>query len=293
MNTDGFLAYLRNRASARTIDSYTRNLSHFVGFLREEEIPPAQDQIAKETVQAYLDYLKEQDYSGPTIAQHLDTLRSFFTYLKWSPNPAKQVSHEFTRALPSCLTVEQVKDFLRVPLGRTIKEIRDRAILEVLYDTGMTVGELTNLQLNDVALGRGSSITVNKSRKIKGRDRQRNVPLGKSAEKALRQYLAIRDGRRRHLFLNLANKAGKKGISERSIERIIKQYAKGLNLEVNPYILRHSRAVHLLKSGTDIRRVRSLLGHENLPTTAIYCDLAQNDFFEAYRKSHHPRVKGS
>ena len=292
-----FLEYLNlgRNVSPHTLRSYASDLVQFIDFLAAvhgDEGDPRSSTAGD--VRRYLAHLREKHYSRASVARKIASLRSFYKFLvrerEVEENPAGAVrAPKLKRRLPDCLDLSEVDRLLSAPPANTLLGARDRAILELLYSTGMRISEMAHLDLRnldrfgEVALLRG-----------KGR-KERITPIGRPAMMALEQYLALRQrywaGRpqadREALFLN---KNGQR-LSGRSVRRMLEKYAReaGLGRRVSPHTLRHSFATHMLDQGADLRAVQELLGHESLSTTQIYTHVSTDRMRHVYARSH-PRA---
>lgn len=295
------LAKERN-LSSNTIRSYGTDLRLFLDFLTEKGIskPSEVDHLA---IREFLSRLKEGDEeqagrSRVTMARKISTLRTFFRYLagrghvKGDPTGLIR-SPRRRRKLPSYLTEEEVESLLNTPDNKGFLGVRDRALLEVLYSTGMRVGEVEGVNLEDMNLNGGYMRVRGKGR------RERLAMLGPPAVASLRSYLPERSrltqerrtGSEVALFIN--HKTARR-LTARSIRRILKGYLvrAGLSPEYSPHSLRHSFATHILNRGANLREVQELLGHKRIATTQIYTHLDIKKLQEIYRKAH-PRSEAS
>jgi len=298
-----FLRYLEGErnASPHTLRSYESDLRQFARYLAggpdrlteneaADEPAPAIDVVDRTTVRAYLAHLQSLGASRRTVGRKLATLRSFFKFLCreaiLEKNPAKTiVSPRIGRPLPKLLTIDEIRGMLELPNTDEPLGARDKAILEVLYSTGIRAGELVALRTKDVDLIGGSL-------KIRGKGRKERIgPLGSYAAEALRQYIAVRtllrptvaagDG----LFLNARGGP----LTTRSVQRIVSKYARAALTgrdDVTPHTLRHSYATHMLDAGADLRVVQELLGHANLSTTQIYTHVTTERLRQVYNAAH-------
>ena len=246
-------------------------------------------------VRSFVGYLAGQNYTKSTTARKLATLRSFYKYLvkrglvDTSPMVGIRTPKQEKR-LPKCLTVEQIQQLLDAPGDGDILSCRDKAILEVLYSSGIRVSELVELKLSDLDLDEGILRIIGKGRK------ERLTPIGSQAIDAISRYLQIRqlDSRidppheDQKVFLN---KHGDP-LSTRSVRRKLDKYLGmvGLDPGISPHTLRHSFATHLLNNGADLRSVQELLGHQSLSTTQIYTHLTTTRMKEVYDEAH-PRAR--
>lgn len=293
-----FLSAEKN-ASSHTCRCYQRDLREFEEFLKGQEIQQTSEvsldwsQVDRITIRKYLSVLYRKNKKS-SIARKLSTLRSFFRYLvreKLVPtNPAKIVSTpKVEKPLPKTLTVDETFKILdsSVPHMEMISDneaqfriSRDRAILELLYSSGLRVGELVGLDLKHLNINLGIVRVMGKGKK------ERIVPVGEKAIEALRSYLRSRGDpdSEEPLFLN--SRGGR--LTSRSVERLVKKYtrASGIIRTVSPHSLRHSFATHLLDAGADIREIQEMLGHASLSTTQRYIHLSPGKLMEVYDKSH-------
>lgn len=298
---DSFLKYVRfeRNYSPHTVSSYRHDLEEFQNYLsrgrRDQTISPAE--IDHLSIREFLGHLHQKGNQRRTVARKLATLRSFFRFLHREDviqvNPARIVrTPRQDASQPRFLSRDEVEVILSLPGRQTDAGIRDCAILETLYATGIRVAELVGLNVEDVAPGE-------RLMKVRGKGRkERLVPFGENAEKAIRLFLPVRQRLLRRsrtvdqpnaLFLNL--RGGR--ITVRSVQRNIRKYVRhsALALDVHPHLFRHSFATHLLDAGADLRSIQELLGHESLATTQKYTHLAIEQLIATYRAAH-PRAKG-
>jgi len=301
-----FLDYLKleKHFSDYTIKRYGADLIQFAQFLAGEigQRQPAPGQNADEqhircdtlTIREYLNYLYAQNYTKSTTARKLATLRSFYKFLvrrgSVSANPLSTIrTPKQEKRLPKCLDLEQVQKLLEAPGDGDLLSARDRAMLEVLYSSGIRVSELVELEMADLDLQEGVLRVRGKGRK------DRLTPIGSQAIKALQRYFELRSvdsrcqGPQSHrVFLNKHGDS----LSTRSVRRKLDKYllSAGLDPGISPHTLRHSFATHLLNNGADLRSVQELLGHQSLSTTQIYTHLTTQRMKEVYDQAH-PRGK--
>jgi len=288
-----FIQYLtlEKNASAHTCRCYRKDLEEFENFLRNSNIkvdPHGQFEIEKVDrfdIRRYLSFLHRKNRKS-SIARKLSTLRSFFRYLVRekviSVNPAKGVSTpKVEKPLPTTLTVDEAFRLMDCPKREEKeRELRDRAILELLYSSGLRVGELVSLNLRDLDLTLGIVKVFGKGRK------ERIVPVGSKAIEALKAYLENRMSGEPDTPLFINTRGGR--LTARSVDRIIKRYSKssGIVRKVSPHTLRHTFATHLLDAGADIREIQEMLGHSSLSTTQRYIHLTPGKLMEVYDKAH-------
>ncbi len=295
---DHFIEYLRSsrRASPHTLRCYSADLVRFFQFLEARglaagEAPlPSIDYLV---IRRYLGELAQRNYARRSIARQLSSLKAFFKFLqrdgRVEQNPAAGVSApKLPRKLPEVLERDEVEALLAAPDPKTPRGLRDRAILELLYATGLRVSEVSALPLAALDLVEGEARVIGK------RDKERSVILGRPSVEALRSYL--REARpllEQHsptdaVFLNQTD--GRR-LSERSIHKLVVRYANavGLGRPVTPHTLRHTFATHMLEQGADLRIVQELLGHASLSTTQIYTRVSREHLKRVYEHAH-PRA---
>jgi len=252
-------------------------------------------------IRAFLAHLGEQDYSSATMARKIATLRSFY---KWAHRKGITQTNPMTlirtprqsKRLPKAISVEQIERLLATPSDRDVLGLRDRAMLETLYSTGLRVSELVALDVDDLDL-------ENESMRVRGKGKkERHVPLGAHALHAIRRYIerVNADDRFKAVWQDASgdrplfiNKHGKR-LSSRSVRRKLDKYLReiGLDGSISPHTLRHSFATHLLDNGADLRSVQELLGHQSLSTTQVYTHLSGQRVRDAYDRAH-PRAEAS
>jgi integrase/recombinase XerC len=250
-------------------------------------------------IREFLSHLGEQHYSAATMARKIATLRSFY---KWADRRGLSDTNPMTlirtprqgKRLPKAITIEQIEKLLAAPDDKEVLGMRDRAMLETLYSTGIRVSELVGLEIDDIDMA-GEAV------KVKGKGKkERVVPLGAHALGAIRKYVDMlkADGRLlsawaegRALKPLFVNKHGGR-LSSRSVRRKLDKYLKqvGLDPTISPHTLRHSFATHLLDNGADLRSVQELLGHQSLSTTQVYTHLTTQRMQNAYNQAH-PRAE--
>lgn len=282
-----FLRYEKN-ASEHTISSYGRDLNQLADYLKENRFNwRTVDTLA---LRGFLAELHERNLKKSSVVRKLAAIRSFFEFglrKKWrQDNPASALSTpRLEQPIPGFLTEEETTEFLEWSVNHNNPlEVRDRAILELLYASGLRVSELTSLDLEDLSL---------KERliRVKGKGKkERIVPFGRQAEKWLKDYLSMRARIRANqisgpaLFVNC--RGGR--LTARSVQRLVQSRLKQIAVlrKISPHSLRHSFASHLLSRGADLRAIQELLGHKSLATTQKYTHLDLNRLIEVYRKSH-------
>jgi len=293
---DGYIQYLKleRNLSMHTVRSYNSDLEQFFSFLSETAVGSV-GEIDHLHIREFLSELQKGDIQKRTIARKICSLRSFFKFCYQngivSSNPLEKVnSPKLGRKLPSFLYLESVELLLDAP-DRTANGLRDKALLEMLYASGMRVGELEQLNCNDIDFENCQVLVVGKGNK------ERMVPIGSYAMAALQEYLhkvrplfagrVVDDSQRDALFLS------QKGtrLSSRGIRYLVKKYVNKASLQagISPHSLRHSFATHLLEKGADLRCVQELLGHTSLSTTQIYTHISRKRLKDTYDR-YHPRA---
>ncbi|MCS7258638.1 MAG: tyrosine recombinase XerC [candidate division WOR-3 bacterium] len=286
---DAFLKYLceERNFSFHTIRSYKVDLGQFLEYLSDRKKHRNLLLVKKEDIRDFLGYLFQYGYDRRSIARKLSTLKSFYKFLVRKKiltlNPARFIkTPKITKKLPGFLSEYQVQKILNIQ-GNDEKSLRDRAILEVLYATGIRVSELVGLNVTDVDF-------ADETIRVQGKgNKERIIPLGSYAQKALKEYLAVRkDQNNSALFLN---RRGQR-ISNRAVQTIVKRIISRLPeaTKTNPHILRHSFATHLLDRGADLRVVQELLGHSSLHATEVYTHVTVEHLKKVYDKAH-PRAE--
>jgi integrase/recombinase XerC len=291
-----FLEHLRyeRNVSAHTLRNYSSDLEQFISYLNpDKKRLPEVSEIDHLTIREWMASLHSEQKKKSSIARKLAALRTFFQFLVREGvldlNPAKLVSTpRLEKKLPVHLSIEEAIRFIETPDLETDLGKRDRAMLDLLYATGVRVAELTTLNLRDLDFGNQLVRVTGKRRK------QRIVPFGEPAGEAIRYYLGVRDkfllnapvSKRDEeaLFLNYQGTR----ITTRSVGRMVEKYIRicaGMH-NISPHALRHSFATHLLDSGADLRDIQELLGHARLSTTQVYTHVSMEKLIEVYDKAH-------
>jgi len=282
-----FLEYLgvERGASPHTLRGYAADLTEFTRFLADEKVGGLPDADTR-AVRAYVARLHQRRLSKATIARKLAAVRSCFRFLArrgaLPANPARQVrSPRLGRRLPSFLPVDEATVLLNAPPEPSAAGARDRALLELLYASGLRVAEGCGLDLDDLDEARRTVRVVGKG------DKERVVPVGETALEALAAYLAMRGRQRGPIFLNA--RGGR--LTPRSAHRIVRARARqvGIDQRVTPHTLRHSFATHMLGAGADLRLIQELLGHSRLSTTQRYTHVSPEHLMRVYDRAH-PRA---
>lgn len=286
---ESFIEYLiiEKKYSKNTVSSYERDLKKFSNILKNKSLY----EITRKDIQNFINEINK-DQSTRSISRNISTLKSFYKYLKLNKiikiNPMDQINNPKTKkALPKVLSEEEINNILDIEL-KTDFDYRNKAMLELMYSSGLRVSELINLNVNDIDL-------ENDTVKIFGKgSKERIIPLNDYAKEALKEYIAVhrkelfKHGENNYLFLNNhGNKMTRQGLF-----KILKNIAKEKNIktEFSPHTLRHSFATHLLKYGADLRSIQELLGHSDISSTQIYTHIT-NEKLEKDYKEYHPHGK--
>ena len=274
--------------SDNSVDSYLLDIYKYLEYMEKNNIKIINN-IKKEDIYNYLKLLDKQNYSIYSVVRKISSIKTFHRYLT-SMYEINDVSIDidtprFYKKLPNILTIEEVENLLNIKL-KTAFDYRNKAMLEVMYATGLRVSELVNLELNNVNLDEGYVRCFGKGNK------ERIVPLGEIALKYLKIYIDdYRDSlkKRCHCDKIFLNNHGK-GITRQGFFIILKEIAeeKGIKKNITPHMLRHSFATHLLNNGADLRSIQVMLGHSNLSTTQIYTNVSNEVLKENY-ELYHPR----
>jgi integrase/recombinase XerD len=279
--------------ASNTLSAYRRDMAKFEDFAKKRKL--ALNAVKRDDLVDFLASLYRQKLESKTVARHLVTLRNFFRHAQVqgsiSEDPTAHLeSPKIRRSLPGYLRLEEVEKLLELPDQKTPLGLRDRAMLEVLYSTGLRVSELTSLRVTDLDMKVGCVRCIGKG------DKERLVPVGRKALGIVERYL--RDGRTALIgpgrgsagaFLFVNRRGGR--ISRVGVWKIFSAYGRkaGLRVPLTPHMLRHSFATHLLERGADLRSVQLMLGHSDISTTQIYTHVVEERLKQIY-KAHHPRA---
>ena len=290
---ESYLDYLRveKGLAPNSINSYRLDLNKYLSFLKSKGIT-APSKISKKDVTNFLFYLKGK-LSVNSIARALSSIKSFHSFLLReklsSSDPSGLIeAPKLGKKIPDVLSFEEVSRILKAPNYRNAHGARDKAILELMYATGLRVSEAANLRLMDINLDVGFLKCRGKSSK------ERIVPLGRIAQKFIKRYIEDARpklmGEKSSVYLFVAQ--GGRRLSRQSIWKMIRRIVKKLRIRkfVSPHTLRHSFATHLLEGGADLRSVQELLGHANITTTQIYTHINRMRLKEVH-SAYHPRAK--
>tara|TARA_B100001939_G_scaffold33954_1_gene26366 strand:- start:790 stop:1677 length:888 start_codon:yes stop_codon:yes gene_type:complete len=276
--------FIEKGLSKNTIKSYESDLKEFFAWCHNihKKLP---SKLTSSSINIYLGYLFNKNIKSSSVNRKLSTLKAFYIFLYKQKLilkiPTEDIeTPKIQKKLPSTLSENEVEKLLKAPKDKNIVELRDKAMLEMLYATGMRISELVNLK----------EVNVDKNRQVvkvlgKG-SKERLIPFGDEALDSLQKYLHKRNSRNIYIFLNNRdNKLSRVGFWQR-----VKIYLKRVHLksDITPHTLRHAFATHLLNRGADLRSVQLLLGHSDLSTTQIYTHIAKQRLSEMHKK-HHPR----
>ncbi len=284
-----FIDYLKEtkNASESTVNSYQRDLKKLNEYLLEHGIEDVQS-VTATNLNSYVLYLEKKGLSSATVSRNVASMKAFFHYAcsnrQIDQDPTEKIrAPHIERKLPGILSVEETVRLLEQPSGNSPKEYRDRAMLELLYATGMRVSELISVRLSDVQLALEYVI-------CRDAGRERVIPFGEQAKKALEQYL--REGRQKllrgqesdFLFVNCSGKP----MSRQGFWKLVKHYAAmaGIVTDITPHTLRHSFAAHLVQNGADLKAVQEMMGHSDIATTQIYRNIGAERLRSVYSASH-------
>lgn len=286
---NAFMVYLHNvkRTSENTEMSYRRDLFKVKKYMEEQGIQDI-GKITSTNLNSYILHMEKLKFSAATISRNIASLKAFYHYLFKEGMVAKDEAEmlrapKIEKKMPEILSMQEVVRLLEQPSGSTPKEIRDKAMLELLYATGIRVTELITLKLADVNLQMGYIV-------CKDAGKERVIPFGNEAKNALARYLEetrssmISEASSQYLFANCSGQP----MSRQGFWKLIKFYAKkaGIVADITPHTLRHSFAAHLVENGADLRSVQEMLGHSDISTTQIYANINHNRIREVYAKAH-------
>lgn len=289
-----FITYVEETKDLRgaTLESYERDLKQFLAFLEERDIHHLEE-VTRTSILLYFSMLKERGKAPATITRASVSLKAFFQYLLASrvinQDPYVKVdTPKHDKKLPHILSIEEIDKLLAMPDVTTVLGLRDKAMLEMLYATGLRVSELNAIKVQDIDLDYGFV------RGVSSTGKERIIPIGSVTVKWIQRYMKEalpvlhKEGTSTHLFLNRQGQ----GISRQGFWKMIKKYGKeaGLTDELTPHTLRHSFASHLLERGADIRAVQEMLGHGDISTIQVYLQRSKQNLKSVY-DSFHPRAK--
>ena len=286
-----FLEFLENdkKLSSNTLQSYKRDITQYQEYIDKNGLNYLK--IDNEEIDKYFEYLRAMNKKTSTISRNLATIRSFYQFLvktkKIKKDPTVGVqSPKVEKKVPSILSSQEVELLLEQPKAIDLKGIRDKAMLEFAYATGMRVTEIISLNISDVNI-KESLVVCNSGFK------KRNIPLGSISMKALIEYIEksrpilIKDDKTEALFVNVNGKR----LTRQGFWKIVKFYKEQAHIskDITPHVLRHSFATHLLQNGAEIKAVQSMLGHSDISSTQVYMQFQKENLKDIYNKAH-PRA---
>ncbi len=290
---DQYLSYLviEKGSAANTIEAYSRDLDRYLAYLETKVGKDSLRDAKEEDLIAYMGQLRREGLSARSVNRCVSAIRGFFKFMQKERlivnSPAADLEQAKTwQSLPDVLSKDEVELILSVPVRSTAVGMRDRAMMELLYATGLRISELKDLALNSINWQVGYLQAVGKGNKT------RLVPIGRVAQEALREYIQgarpafLKGGRCELLFLTRLGE----GFTRQGLWKIIKGYVRlsGINKRVYPHTFRHSFATHLLAGGADLRAVQVMLGHADISTTQVYTHVTRERLKEIH-KAYHPR----
>ena len=286
-----FFKFLENdkKVSNNTLLSYKRDLKQFEEYLNENCIK--YNKVKNENIKEYIEYLNNEGKKPSTISRMIASIRSFYQYeqkiKKITQNPTDNIqSPKIEKKAPCILTAEEVELLLEQPKDIDLKGIRDKAMLEFAYASGMRVTEIISLNIEDINFEDGVV-------SCKSGNRSRIIPLGKMSLNALKEYvdnarnILVKSEKETALFVNLNGKR----LTRQGFWKIIKYYQEQANItkDITPHTLRHSFATHLLQNGADLKSIQMMLGHSDISSTQVYMQFQNGGLNDVYKKSH-PRA---
>ncbi len=290
-NIDEFISYLHNvkKLSNNTEVSYRRDLNKMQSYMDSVGVRSVTD-VTPEELHDYIIYLEKNGFATATVSRSVASMKAFYSYLYKQGRIQDDVtavlkSPKIEKKMPDVLSMEEVARLLDEPSGESPKEIRDKAMLELLYATGIRVTELISLSLSDVNTQMCYIICRDPHQ-----NKERMIPFGSKARMALMNYFAksrpvfVKDQNCTVLFTNCSGKT----MSRQGFWKLIKHYAAraGIDADITPHTLRHSFAAHLVENGANLRAVQEMLGHSDISTTQIYAHLNNNRLRQVYAKAH-------
>ena len=277
------------KLSNNTLQSYKRDITQYESYINEENLQYLK--VTKDDIKKYLENLKNIGKKTSTISRNLASIRSFYQYLvrtkKIKEDPTEGIqSPKVEKRVPSVLSSKEVELLLEQPKAVDLKGIRDKAMLEFAYATGMRVTEIINLNLEDVNLKEGYVSCTNANK-------QRNIPLGAISINALKEYIKkarpylIKSEDEKSLFVNINGKR----LTRQGFWKIVKFYKEQAHIDkdITPHVLRHSFATHLLQNGADLKAIQVMLGHSDISSTQVYMQFQDEGLKNIYKKAH-PRA---
>ena len=286
-----FLDFLSNdkKVSNNTLQSYKRDILQYQAYIDKKKLNYLN--MDNSQIEKYLKSLSKANKKPSTISRNLATIRAFYFFLIKNKNvdidPTAGVhAPKVEKKVPSVLTTEEVELLLEQPSSVDLKGIRDKAMLEFAYATGMRVTEIISLNIEDVNLEEGYVVCNSKNKK-------RNIPLGSISLNALKEYIEksrtilIKTDEENALFVNVNGRR----LTRQGFWKIVKYYQEQANItkDITPHVLRHSFATHLLKNGADLKAIHAMLGHSDISSTQVYMQFKNDNLKDVYKKAH-PRA---
>ena len=286
---EAFILYLHNvkKTAENTAMSYRRDLYKWADFMESLNIVDV-SQITEEHLKNYVQYLEKMQFKAATVSRNIASIKALFHYMYKEKLVKEDISDclhapKVEKKLPGIMTMKEAVSLLEQPTGDTPKEVRDRAMLELLYATGIRVTELITLKLPDLNMQMGYLICRDGSK-------ERMIPFGNKAKNAVFKYMEnargalLADYASDVLFVNCSGQP----MSRQGFWKLIKFYAKkaGIESEITPHTLRHSFAAHLVENGADLRSVQEMMGHSDISTTQVYANMNHNHLREVYMNAH-------
>lgn len=284
-----FISYLHDikKTSDNTMMSYKRDLEKLQHFMAQKSISGV-EVITAQDLESYVKYLEDNNLAAATISRNIASIKAFYHFLMQEGIVTKDAaeklkSPKIEKKLPEILSPDEVVRLLDQPSGNSPKEIRDKAMLELLYATGIRVTELITLKTTDINMKMGLLV-------CKDANKERLIPFGNAAKAAMERYISdaresmIEDKNSDILFANCSGKP----MSRQGFWKLIKYYANKADIktDITPQTLRHSFAAHLVENGADLKSVQEMLGHSDISTTQIYANLNYNHIKDVYAKAH-------
>ena len=286
-----FLVFIKNdkKLSENTLQSYRRDIIQYKKYVESNDIDYTK--VSVDDMKTYLQYLHDVNKKASTISRNLASIRLFYQFLlrnkKVKADPTEGIqSPKIEKRVPSILTSQEVSLLLDQPKNIDLKGIRDKAMLEFAYATGMRVTEIISLNIDDVNLEEGYAT-------CKTGSKQRNIPLGNISIKALQDYMEnsrpilIKSDSEKALFVNINGKR----LTRQGFWKIVKFYKEQAHItkDITPHVLRHSFATHLLQNGAELKAIQTMLGHSDISSTQVYMQFQDESLKNVYRKAH-PRA---
>ena len=286
-----FLEFIRDekKLSDNTLQSYQRDIVQYMQYIDNNRLNFYK--VKEENIRDYFKHLEELNKKASTISRNLASIRAFYQFLKRNKKVKKDPTQEIQapkieKKVPNILTSKEVELLLEQPKNIDLKGIRDKAMLEFAYATGMRVTEIISLNIEDVNIEDGYV-------KCKTSEKERSIPLGSMALKALREYIEkarlvmIKDEDNKALFVNVNGRR----LTRQGFWKIVKYYKEQAHIakDITPHVLRHSFATHLLQNGAELKAIQTMLGHSDISSTQIYMQFQDESLRGIYKKAH-PRA---